>query len=1003
MGRMVRCMGCMTPFDGDYQVCPHCGYVIGTRPKEAYHLVPGTQLHRKYTVGRVIGYGGFGVTYIGYDDLMQRKVAIKEYLPGEFSTRAAGTAAVTVFSGDKEEQFISGVTKFSEEAKRLAKMEHVPGVVKIYDTFTENNTSYIIMEYLDGENLKQRLEREGKIEPEEAVQIMIPILQALTEVHAVGMLHRDISPDNIFLTSSGEVKLLDFGAARFATTTHSRSLSVVVKQGFAPEEQYRSRGDQGTWTDVYACGATLYKMITGITPEDAMERREKDELVPPSKLGIKIDKNLETAIMNAMNIRIQDRTQTAEQFVQELTTETKVKRLKNRLKGPDIGRWPKWLKMTAASAAAVVLTLAVLIFTGVIDNPFRPKSSTLADDEVYMPAVTNVTLERAQQILEENHLTFQIIDKKNSDEIPADLVLSQSTQMGQVVKKGSMLNLIISAGKERLFIEDMTGRSREEAEKALKALGFTIEIKEENSDSVAPGYLTRLEYSDGQNLEDGIEKGSKVILWISKGKEGIDKNRAATIPNVVGMSWKKAEKSATKANVYLKQAGTEYSKTVPKGAVISQDPPGGTKGHEGDTVSVVISLGNEMVRVPDLQYKSRSEAERLLKAVGLKISVTYEDNENVAKDKVIRQNIAAFSEVEPGTVISVAISNGPKNAPVVPTDDTEAETEKEQTTQKKAQKDTTRKRDKTTEREKPKTTEDKKPKKTEQATERKTEAPDPEIPSYTLKFDANGGTVSESSRTVQSGKKIGNLPTPTRDYYSFQGWYYGSGGTGTKAASTDEMKSSDTTLYASWQQNPVSGWVMASEAPADAEIVDEKWTYTMRETKTSKNSSEAGWTQYNKRTSYGSWSGWTRTYAAASDTLDVETKTEREESVAHYKNHRHFNKKSERVYYKDKSGGYLNSGTFTRDEWYSKPEVAGGAWSAGRWAGWNGESFAGRNHDGMICFLDYWDYADVTYYRTRSINTTYYYERYVDKTSYTEVTASGTISNVTKWVRYREK
>ena len=397
-----RCMGCMEVYDDSFAVCPHCGYAAGTRAKEAYHLTPGTYLHGKYTVGRVLGYGGFGVTYIGYDEVMQRKVAIKEYLPGEFATRAAGTTAVSIYTGDKAEQFRNGITKFSDEARRLAQMEHVTGVVRVYDTFSENNTSYIVMEYLDGENLKQRLEREGKLPVEEAIGIMVPILQALEEVHAAGLLHRDISPDNIFLTKDGEVKLLDFGAARFATTTHSRSLSVVVKQGFAPEEQYRSRGDQGTWTDVYACAATLYKMITGVTPEDAMERREKDELLPPSKMGVKIDKNTETAIMNAMNIRIEDRTQTAGDFTRELTSDDKVKRQKNRLKIVDIGSWPKWLKIVSSTAAAAVLVLAVLIFTGVINNPFVPSRDEIGEDEVYVPNVTNYSMVKAQEVLSAN-------------------------------------------------------------------------------------------------------------------------------------------------------------------------------------------------------------------------------------------------------------------------------------------------------------------------------------------------------------------------------------------------------------------------------------------------------------------------------------------------------------------------------------------------------------------------------------------------------------------------
>ena len=158
---MRLCMGCMEEFNEKYDECPYCGYVPGTKPAEAYHIVPGMVLEGKYIIGRSIGYGGFGVTYIGLDQVLNKKVAIKEYLPGEFSTRVPGQTEVTVFSGDKEEQFQKGVDKFVEEAKRLAKFQSMDNIVRIYDAFQENGTAYIVMEYLEGETLKDKLEREG--------------------------------------------------------------------------------------------------------------------------------------------------------------------------------------------------------------------------------------------------------------------------------------------------------------------------------------------------------------------------------------------------------------------------------------------------------------------------------------------------------------------------------------------------------------------------------------------------------------------------------------------------------------------------------------------------------------------------------------------------------------------------------------------------------------------------------------------------------------------------
>ena len=224
-----RCMGCMEYYGDEFDICPHCGYIEGTPPEEAIHMEPGTLLHDRYIIGRVLGFGGFGVTYIGWDGKLEQKVAVKEYLPGEFSTRMPGQSTITVFNGEKGEQFRDGLEKFVDEAKRLARFQNEPGVVKIFDSFYENETAYIIMEYLDGETLTERLAREKTIPEDEAVDMLMPVMRSLEAVHGEGILHRDIAPDNIFFTKDGEVKLIDFGASRYATTSHSRSLTVIIK------------------------------------------------------------------------------------------------------------------------------------------------------------------------------------------------------------------------------------------------------------------------------------------------------------------------------------------------------------------------------------------------------------------------------------------------------------------------------------------------------------------------------------------------------------------------------------------------------------------------------------------------------------------------------------------------------------------------------------------------------------------------------------------------------
>ena len=161
------CLGCMKEYEGDYNVCPHCGYEQSSPAKEAYHIAPGVTIRGRYIIGRVLGFGGFGITYIGFDTTLQHRVAIKEYFPSEFATRMPHETQVRIYAGEKKEQFVAGMKKTLDEAKRLAEFHQVPGITQIYDFFEENNTAYIVMELLEGDTLKARLKKVGKMPVEE--------------------------------------------------------------------------------------------------------------------------------------------------------------------------------------------------------------------------------------------------------------------------------------------------------------------------------------------------------------------------------------------------------------------------------------------------------------------------------------------------------------------------------------------------------------------------------------------------------------------------------------------------------------------------------------------------------------------------------------------------------------------------------------------------------------------------------------------------------------------
>lgn len=313
------CMGCMEE-KGDAPVCPKCGWVQGTQPESPLHLRPGTVLAGKYLVGRVLGHGGFGITYLACDINLGTKLAIKEYFPQGMATRSMGDTNISIYSGNTKQSFEYGLEKFIDEARTLAKFDGVDEIVAVKDFFKENGTAYLVMSYVEGITLKAYTEQNGGRLPLEVVlNIMLPIMLALEQVHNAGILHRDISPDNIFITKNFNAKLLDFGAARYAIGEHSKSLSVLLKPGYAPEEQYRTRGNQGPWTDVYAVGATIYKALTGQTPPEALDRLENDTIRRPSELGVYIDRRIEDALMQALSVRAVGRYQNIRAFYNAIT------------------------------------------------------------------------------------------------------------------------------------------------------------------------------------------------------------------------------------------------------------------------------------------------------------------------------------------------------------------------------------------------------------------------------------------------------------------------------------------------------------------------------------------------------------------------------------------------------------------------------------------------------------------------------------------------------------
>ena len=319
------CYNCFSQRESPEGPCPYCGFDLAENTKKfPVALRAGTVLNNRYIVGRVLGQGGFGITYLAFDTQLQTKVAVKEYMPNDIATRIEG-ATVSVAMAPKKDDFTYGAERFQEEARTLAKFIGHPNIAGVSSYFDANDTSYFVMDYIEGISFKSYIGNAGgRVSVDEALNIMIPVLRALTAVHQEGFIHRDVTPDNIYISKDGNVKLLDFGSARYSIGDKSKSLDVILKVGYAPKEQYIRRGRQGPYTDVYSCAACLYAALTGVLPPESLERLDQDELVPVSQAGIEIPEWLDRAILKGLAVQPEDRFQSAAEFLDAIENQIAV-------------------------------------------------------------------------------------------------------------------------------------------------------------------------------------------------------------------------------------------------------------------------------------------------------------------------------------------------------------------------------------------------------------------------------------------------------------------------------------------------------------------------------------------------------------------------------------------------------------------------------------------------------------------------------------------------------
>lgn len=457
------CIGCMKPLDLKGG-CSFCGM-----KQEEYNpiprcLLPGTVLAKRYVLGKVLGEGSFGITYIGWDTYMDIPVAVKEYFPSEMVSRdvICGTGnSVYLYENSRKNRYDEDLKKFLNEARCLSRFNDVKGIVSVLDFFYENNTAYIVMQYIDGVSVKQYVDKNGKIQGDRVLETIEPVLLALEQVHRTGIVHRDISPDNIMIKKDGNLVLIDFGAARMRNIDNTKTMTVMFKRGFSPEEQYRYKGRWGAYTDVYSISATMYFMMTGTPPTDSVIRALGDDM--PSLVSmkdLKISMRQKKAVMKGMAVSARNRWQSVGELYEALYSTGNGTEKLCEIKIKKIAAFSSLFVMTAVLFFGTVSfskkkteahgeMISQVVSGGEILSQIKTEKIIPAmskeEPKITVPKLIGLRTGRAKEKLEEKGLKCKV--KKIESEKEKGIVLAQSIHKGKEIEPGKTVTITVSKGK----------------------------------------------------------------------------------------------------------------------------------------------------------------------------------------------------------------------------------------------------------------------------------------------------------------------------------------------------------------------------------------------------------------------------------------------------------------------------------------------------------------------------------------------------------------------------
>lgn len=497
------CLGCMRQMDKN-EACSYCGLVQKDYHPNPRCLMPGTVLMNRYMLGKVLGEGSFGITYIGWDMVLSIPVAVKEYFPTSYVSRdvlCSSDMHIYVYEKKNAVDYKKQLRGFYKEAQLLSRFRNLDSIVSVRDFFYANGTAYIIMEYIEGMSLKEYIKREGHLSGEQTLSLLKPVLLDMDKIHKMGIIHRDISPDNLILNEEGKLIVIDFGSARMKNMDWTKTITVMFKRGFSPEEQYHSKGKQGAYTDIYALCAVMYYMLTGIVPEESVSRMIRDKLMPLTSMKhIHLTYEQKSAIMKGMSVNIKARFQDLEGLYVALFSQGQSKVITGKH------------KRSIAIILFLVIISGVLLERSLDSGDLLAKKGEKNQGQNFATATSDMSIVSAIKVVSTDSSTFAT-----------------------------------ATTNEELHMMDLTGIEKSKVADRLKQLtgvSFLVEWEFEESEEKKKGIVTGQSLAAGEVLTVGSQY--LLILYVGSGKNSTNVTTTTEKKSIQDYNGKRGNTSQSK-------------------------------------------------------------------------------------------------------------------------------------------------------------------------------------------------------------------------------------------------------------------------------------------------------------------------------------------------------------------------------------------------------------------------------------------------------------------------